>query len=151
MKESFVAYLYTLRFLLERLSWLGEKYDTVTSYTLSHVKHFRVENLKYYESKLREMGTETQIHWPYIDPRGGRISNDKTIESLQLADLLASATARAFEANESGPPDRQYLLQLVPHLYRGPSGPHTITSYGLKMHPWHREAKAYYKWVTELR
>ena len=48
MKNSFVAYLYTLRFLLERLSWLGRKHETVTSYTLSHVKHFRAENLRYY-------------------------------------------------------------------------------------------------------
>jgi uncharacterized protein DUF3800 len=149
--NTHVAYLFTLRFLLERLSWLGRKHGTITNYTLSHVKHFRKENLRSYETKLRELGTATEIDWRYLDQYGGRISNDTTVEALQIADLVASATARAFEPNPSGPADPSYLRELAPRIYRGvPGRENVITSYGLKMHPWNVATRALYPWVAEL-
>jgi hypothetical protein len=148
MPKMHIAYLFTLRFSLERLSWLGRRYGTETKYTLSHVKHFRNENLKTYEFKLRELGTDTQIDWRYIDPYGGRISNDTVTQSLQIADLVASATARAFEED-----DQQYLLEMAPRIFRGnnPFAANVLTTYGLKMHPWREDVRPLYPWVLELR
>jgi hypothetical protein len=146
------AYLFTFRFLLERLSWMGRWNGTTTGWTLSHVKHFRRIDVGAYESKLRLMGTGTRIDWEHLDPYGGRISNDRVTEPLQLADIVASATARAFEANESGPPDQTYLLELAPRFFRGiPGRANVVTAYGLKMHPWRDDVKALYPWVSELR
>jgi hypothetical protein len=148
-----VAYLFTLRFLLERLSWLGRRHTGVVHYTLSHVKHFRKTNLKTYERRLHEMGGETEIDWRYIDPLGGRISNDRTTEGLQLADLVASATARAFEPNQHGPAEPSYLLELLPRIFRGPTpnSQNVLTSYGLKMHPWRDDVRPLYPWILPLR
>jgi hypothetical protein len=151
--DTSVAYLFTLRLLLERLSWLGARHLTQTGYTLSHVKHFRKEKLRDYETKLREMGTDTRINWRYLDPYGGRISNDRTLQPLQLADVVASATARAFEANRSGPADQTYLRELLPLAYRGtdPNAANVLTAYGLKMHPWRRDMHQDYAWILPLR
>jgi hypothetical protein len=118
------SYLFTLRFLLERLSWLGRDNGTEVKWTVSHVKHLRRIDLGSYESKLRLLGTATRIDWTYLDPYGGRISNDRTLESLQLADIVASATARAFESSASGSADKTYLYALLPRAYRGiPAAP----------------------------
>jgi hypothetical protein len=146
------SYLFTLRFLLERLSWLSRRDMTTASWTVSHVKHLRRIDLGSYESKLRLMGTGTEIDWDHLDPYGGRISGDTVVEPLQLADLVASATARAFEPSRSGPPDQTYLYALIPRLMRGnPRKANVITSYGLKMHPWNMVTKPLYPWVSALR
>jgi hypothetical protein len=142
------AYLYTFRFLLERLSWLAEEQMEPLSYTLSHVRRFPISKLREYENKLR--GRQTEIHWHFLDPRGGRLANDQKIEQLQLADTAASAIAEAFEPDAFGNTEQRYLRELVPRLYRGPGGSRPLTSYGLKMHPWNDAARAAYPWVTGL-
>lgn len=149
LESSDAAYLFTLRFLLERLSWLGRRHSDVVDYRLSHWKHFRAIKLGNYEMLLRAAGSGTEIDWQYLDPYGGRISNDRVLEPLQLADLAASATARAFEE----PSDQTYLRELLPCVFRGgvPGRPNVLTSYGLKMHPWREDVSALYPWLLELR
>jgi hypothetical protein len=44
------AYLYTLRFLLERLSWLAHRRGAVLSYTLAHIVRFETAKLRQYEA-----------------------------------------------------------------------------------------------------
>jgi len=150
MPNDDAAYLYTFRYLLERLSWLARSERTVLSYTLSHVRGFRVSALRQYEAKLREIDTE--IKWDHLDPAGGKLATDRQVEQLQLADIAASATAAAFEPNPAGETNQSYLRDLVPRLYRGPRlrRPNSLTSYGLKMHPWNDAAKATYPWVRSL-
>jgi hypothetical protein len=151
MVHTHAAYLFTLRFLLERLSWLAREHNGVASYTISHVRHFRRQSLQTYEFNLRARGTDTKIAWAHLDPYGGRLSNDRTVEALQLADLVASATARAFNATGAGPPDQTYLLALLPRAYRGIAGrENVLTSYGLKMHPWGSDVKPHYPWLLQL-
>jgi len=151
------AYLKTFGYLLERLSWLGARFDTKTHYTLSHVKNFRVEKLPAFEAELRAQGTGTQVKWDHLDPLGGRIANDKHTPRLQLADLAASATARAFEHRPllGRPADRGFLMDLLPRYMRGPypGAANVLTSYGLKMHPWERrpEVQTLHSWVALLR
>jgi hypothetical protein len=146
------AYLFTLRFLLERLSWLGELHRDRTGYTLAHIKRFKALKLKDYEAKLGMIKTE--IKWEHLDLLGGRISNDLVTPRLQLADLTASATAKAFETSET-PSEPSLLRQLLPAFYRGQvaGNPNVLTSYGLKMHPWGQmpAVRERYRWVAELR
>jgi len=86
--EEDVSYLYTLRYLLERLSWLG---------------------------RLRG-GVHARLRWSYLRP--GRIDQPQRVEELQLADLAASATAAAFEPDRFGNTEPRYLREMAPRLYR---------------------------------
>jgi hypothetical protein len=69
-----LAYLFTFRLLLERLSWIAEGHLTTLAYTLAHVRRFRLAKLRQYEAKLRAI--EATIKWSYLDPHGGRLSRD---------------------------------------------------------------------------
>ncbi|MFF4765097.1 DUF3800 domain-containing protein [Streptomyces sp. NEAU-H3] len=139
-------YLYTLRFLLERLSWIARDSDTVMTYTVAHIVRMRLSQLRQYEAALR--GQQTQISWSALDPRGGRIDQPKNLELLSLADIAASATFSAFNLDKHGNTEERYLRSLAPRLYRRPPG--MITSYGMKMHPWASSTKAAYPWVAAL-
>jgi hypothetical protein len=141
------AYLYTLRLLLERLSWWGRDHRRVVSYTLAHVVRFKRSKLRYYESRLRQL-PGCQVSWPWLDPHGGRIDQPSRVEQLQLADIAASATFGAFEPDRYRNTETRYLEELAVCLYRRPPGP--LTSYGLKMHPWNDATKAAYPWVAAL-
>jgi hypothetical protein len=155
IKDKDAAYLETFRYLLERLSWLGYRWGTQVHYTLSHIKSFEVEKLSEYEATLRSYGTGTQIKWGHLDPLGGRISNDNHVPRLQLADIAASATAKAFETHRGRPPDQAFLMNLLPALFRGesPQARNVLTSYGLKMHPWGNrpDVQELYPWIGALR
>ena len=69
------------------------------------------------------------------------------MEELQLADLVASATASAFEPDTFGNTEPRYLREMAPRLYRHNGN---LTSYGLKMHPWTAAVQAAYPWVQDL-
>jgi Protein of unknown function (DUF3800) len=140
-----VAYLYTLRFLLERLSWLGRAHGGAVDYTLAHIVRFPTYKLRQYEARLRsEPGCK--IKWNYIAGPGS-IDQPSRLEELQLADLTASAIAAAFEPDAFGNTERRYLEELSPRLYRHNGN---LTSYGLKMHPWNAASQAAYPWVQAL-
>ena len=141
------AYLFTVRFLLERLSWYARDNSAVLSYMLAHIVRFPMSKLRSYESILRK-DPACQIAWTALDPKGGRIDQPSRVEGLQLADLTVSASAAAFEPDEFGNTERRYLEALAPRLYRRGSG--ALTSYGLKMHPWNDKTRAAYPWVTAL-
>lgn len=143
------SYLYTLRFLLERLSWLARDQQRGLHYTLAHVVRFKMERLREYEATLRAQSeAECQIAWAWLDPKGGRIDQPHRCELLQLADVAASATALAFEPDAFGNTEPRYLRELASRLYRRPTG--ALMSYGLKMHPWNDVTKAAYPWVAAL-
>lgn len=135
------AYLYTLRFLLERLSWIardGQRGGGLR-YTLAHVRRFKLSKLRQYEYRLMEQGTE--ISWNHLDPAGGQIDQPNRLDLLQIADIAASATGAAFNPRQGdGTVQTQYLRKLEPVMYRRQAG--SITSYGLKMHPWNSGTKA---------
>ncbi|MGW3715642.1 DUF3800 domain-containing protein [Streptomyces sp. NPDC005133] len=143
------AYLLTVRYLLERLSWFARDAGANLSYTLAHIVRMEVAKLRCFEELLREESTETcRIEWAALDPRGGRIDQPKRIEMLQLADIAASATYKAFDKDKFGNTERRYLEHLYPRLYR--RGQSALTSYGLKMHPWNETTKVAYPWVSDL-
>lgn len=141
------AYLYTFRFLLERLSWLARDSDRKLHYTLAHIVRFKLERLREYESRLRnEQGC--QVAWPSVDPRGGRLEQPNRVEMLQAADVVASATFAAIEPDRHGNTEQRYLVEMAPRLYR--RGSAALTSYGFKMHPWNDATRAAHPWVAAL-
>ncbi|RDI19665.1 DUF3800 domain-containing protein [Lentzea flaviverrucosa] len=141
------VYCYTLRYLLERLSWFARSQGRVLDYTLAHVVRFKLATLREYEAKLRS-SYGCQIDWAYLDPSGGKLNQPGTLEQLQLADAVASATAAAFNVDSFGNTETRYLTELAPRLYRRGNAP--LTSYGLKMHPWRDSTKAAYPWAAAL-
>ncbi|MEW2566089.1 DUF3800 domain-containing protein [Streptomyces sp. NPDC047070] len=145
------AYLYTLRFLLERLSWFARDLPegpAVLTYTLAHIVRMQIAHLRQYEAALQAQ--PTQIAWSALDPKGGKMDQPKRIEMLQCADLAASAAFAAFNADRFGNTERRYLEELAGRLYRRGAGSTCLTSYGMKMHPWNGNTKAAYPWVAAL-
>ncbi|MFD7981228.1 DUF3800 domain-containing protein [Streptomyces sp. NPDC059071] len=140
------SYLYTLRFLLERLSWLARDSKSELSFTLAHIVRMKTAKLREYEAALQRQST--QIAWRALDPKGGAIDQPNRVELLQCADIAASATYAAFNRDKHGNTEDRYLRALSPRLYRRGSAP--VTSYGLKMHPWQGSTKAAYPWVAAL-
>lgn len=140
-------YLYQLRMLLERLSWLARTHNEVLTYTIAQVPRLQLTDLRNYEAILHKL-PGCQIHWPSLDPRGGSIDQPQRMQELQLADFIASATGGAFNPDRFGNVETRYANELVPRLYRHGTSP--VTSYGLKMHPWNPTTKAAYPWVAAL-
>ncbi|MFP5019456.1 DUF3800 domain-containing protein [Pseudonocardia phyllosphaerae] len=138
------AYLYTLRYLLERLSWFARDFRRRLDYTLAHIVRFKLATLRAYEAELRA-DPDCRVAWDWLDPHGGRLDQPGNLEYLQLADAVASATFAAFEEDAFGNTERRYLQEMAGRLYRRGHG--NLTSYGLKMHPW---SETDYPWVTEL-
>ncbi len=143
------AYLLTLRYLLERLSWIARERGRLLRYTLAHIVRFKTSSLRAYEAELRAE-EECQIAWPHLDPRGGHLDQPSRVEQLQLADAIASATGAAFNRDRFGYTEQRYLHELQSIVYRRGAGANALTSYGLKMHPWHETARAAYPWVAAL-
>ncbi|WP_432044153.1 DUF3800 domain-containing protein [Streptomyces cadmiisoli] len=142
------AYLYTLRYLLERLSWFARDSSAVLTYTLAHIVRMQLAHLRQYEAALQ--GQPTQIAWSALDPKGGKMDQPKRIEMLQCADLAASAAFAAFNPDRFGNTEPRYVLELLDRMYRRGSGASSLTSYGMKMHPWNPNTKAAYPWVAAL-
>jgi hypothetical protein len=143
------AYLYTLRFLLERLSWHAHERHAVLGYTLAHIVRFELKKLRRYEAALR-VDPECRVKWAALDPRGGGIDQPSRVEGLQLADLATSAIyplsrVRAGRVRQHRAPvparDRRPAL---------PAAPGALTSYGLTVHPWNEQTRAAYPWVAAL-
>lgn len=141
-----MAYMYTFRFLLERLSWFARSCDAELSYTLGHVVRFPMEKLREYERLLR--AKDTQIKWHHLNNAGGAIDQPSRVPLLQVADIVASATGAAFNEDEHGFTESRYLTTMRPVMYTPPNG--LLTTYGLKMHPWNDSTKAAYPWVATL-
>lgn len=139
-------YLFQLRFLLERLSWLAQSHGEVLTYTLAHIRGFKMEDLREYEHRLRS--GQSTIRWDHLDPRGGGIDQPQRLQELQLADLLVSASAPAFEPDRFGNVETAYFQQVQRRFYRKQGG--GALGYGLKIHPWAEGTKAAYPWAAAL-
>ena len=141
-----LAYLLTLRYLLERLSWLAREHERELAYTMAHVVRFQIGKLREHEASWRAE-PDCQIDWNYLDGRGGRLDQPSRVEHLQLADLAASATGAAFNKDEFGNTEIRYLQELASRLYRRNG---KLLSYGLKLHPGRDSTKVAHPWVAAL-
>lgn len=141
-----VRYQFTLRMLLERLSWFADSKRETLHYTISHWRGFQNDDLRAYEQRLREDPGNIKMH--RLDSAGGTVARNTDVELLQLADVVASSTACAFEPDDWGYTERDYLMRTLPRFYRHNS--RTLRSYGLKMHPTRAHELPGYEWLSEL-
>lgn len=142
-RDPQAVYLYALRFTLERLSWIARDANEEIIVTFAHVKNFPYQRLTNYLTLLR--GLSTSIHWPAI--RDIRINQPNKLELLQVADVAASTTLKAFQSDRLGVTEQRYVRELAACLYRRPGG--AISSYGMKLHPV-QGALAQHPWVAGL-
>lgn len=124
-------YNYTFRYLLERLSWIAERRRTSLTYVAATLGSVPPESLANYEEALRR--SETSIKWRHLSEPAGTMRPQEDEPLLNLADIAASGTAKAFEEDEWGFTEPQYLRNLAPALFRSTDG--RISRYGLKLHP----------------
>lgn len=125
-------YLWAIRLLLERVSWLIRDTGEGTSIvTFAHLKRFKAVKLHSYREALRH--SPTSIHWPSFEGHDFRLSAPSKTHLLQVADICASALFKAVEPDEYGNPEPRYLTELRSIIYRRTSG--LLTSYGLKVFP----------------
>jgi len=142
------AYLYTLRLLLERVSWFARDHGYVADYTLAAIVRFPLQKLRDYEAKLRG-ASDCRIDWGHLDPRCGQIDQPARVPFLQLADIAASSIGQAFNPDAFGNTETRYLREALPRMWRYGGSASALTSYGLKMHP-SKVVDSDHPWVKEL-
>lgn len=144
-----VAYLYALRYLCERISWFARGHSLETDLVIAHRIRFRGSKLASYDRRL-SADPQCRIDRSHLDLGAARLDQPKRYELLQIADLMTSSLACAFEPNAAGVTNQSWVNQYKHLLYTGNSGPNRLTSYGLKMHPWNASSQAAHPWVLKL-
>jgi hypothetical protein len=141
------TYNYCLRYLLERLSWLGRVENEVVEVTNAHIVRHKIADIRSYEAVLKRQ--QTTIAWNWLDPRGVQLSSPKVCEPLQIADLIASAFGAATNG-KNGIATADYALAISPRLwrYRNVKAEDCLHSYGLKFLP--NAAMPAYPWAAGL-
>ena len=130
-------YFWTLRLLVERISWFGETHNTKVKMNFAQVTGIPPGRLQSYLSKLHSLGQQTWIKWDHLLPPP-RVDTPKNRRMLQLADSAASSVGAAFEPDNYGFRDQAYLELLKPVLWC-PHG-RRLQKYGLKFGPWESTA-----------
>lgn len=126
-------YLWALRLLLERISWLVDGHGSDSAIvTFSHIKRFRADKLHSYRQSL-ETSNDVNIRWRALHRHPFRIATPNEVELLQVADTAASALFKAIEPDRFGNTEPRYLEELASKIFRQNGG--NITSYGLKTFP----------------
>ena len=88
-RDPQTVYLYTLRYTLERISWIARDRNEKVIITFAHVRRFPRQVMVDYLDLLRQIST--QIKWEFI--QDVRINQPGTLELLQVADVAAAAAA----------------------------------------------------------
>lgn len=144
-QERYRLYFYTVRYLLERISWLCR--DTLpkshlknrfTDLTFSNRSGMSYNDLKEYIELLNQRTGffDVRIDWSVIDKnRVIALSPGKKM-GLQVADAVAGAMFNALERNRFGYTEPRYAIILKPIVYHH-SG--RYVGYGLKF--WPRETE----------
>jgi hypothetical protein len=146
--DAHERYRWTLRLLLERVSWLARDEAKERAHVLvSRMGYLEPATVAEYERVLQSM-PEVRIAWEWLDPAGCEVVSHADREELQLADIVASVAGCAFEPDRYGNTERRYLRELRAPMWDHGGGP--LTTYGLKFHPAKALDRAAYKWVRSL-
>lgn len=133
-------YFYMTRYLLERLSWLCRDFrklvpegDGRVKITFSRRGGMSYEAFRDYLRHLQQMmDGDVRIHWPVIDIEAVDARDHSTSAKLQLADIVASSVACAFEPDRYGNCEPRYAEALLPVTFCRKGN---RLSYGLKIVP----------------
>lgn len=142
-------YFYALQLLLERVSWhIRDTGGGTARVTMAHIARMKVSA---YHAAWRAFEDDPgSMEWDVYAPHRIQISNPTTQELLQVADLAASAIARAVNPKcQTGHRDA-LLRALWPKVYRRYG--HPAPSYGLKIFPsMAAQAGGRYAWLPSWR
>ena len=141
------TYYWVITMLMERLSWMAQRWGSEMQVVLAHKRHMTTDKLSWHENRLRSGGgaqVGNRIDWSRIS---GPLAFDTPQENefLQLSDLFASSVGAAINGEgENLTINTDYVRALAPRLYRGPS--RKLNIYGLKIHP----ASSCPTWVSQI-
>lgn len=142
-RERYRLYFYSVRYLLERVSWYcrdhaGPK-DSSGGNGAAQLIFSNRSGMSYAELceylRLLKAGAPhngVTIHWPSIDPANVIALSSGKRMGLQLADAVASSFFYAVETNQYGNTEDKYVKILHPVVYR--YGPKYL-GYGVKLWP----------------
>ncbi|GAB7550401.1 DUF3800 domain-containing protein [Cupriavidus sp. 8B] len=134
-QEAYSLYRYTIRLLLERVSWLcrdtvraGEG-DGTAELIFSNRSAMSYDDLRQYMVRLQGVD-ECRIHWPSLDLNRVRAVNHDQLAGLQIADAVATSAFYAVNKSQYGETEDRYLSLIARNLYRARNG--NADGYGLK-------------------
>lgn len=133
IKQPGHLYNWTLRLLIERLSWFGKRNSAQVAMTFGQVKGLPPAKLLGYLSHIQDGNLGGNIEWDYLK-MPPKINTPKNRRMIQLADTASGSIFTAFEADPWGYTDQSYINMLRPVLWRPPGG--KLQVYGLKYGPW---------------
>lgn len=140
------VYMYMVQQLIHKLTQFAHSRNTPLEFTLAQLGRFKLADLRALEQRIRI--EQAQIDWSFLSPSGGMVNQPTRVEQLQLADIAASATFRAFEPDRFGNCEPRYLECLRPKVHRGSFTKESTTQ--LSIHPFDKSTKAAYPWVATL-
>ena len=117
-------YRFTLKFVLERASWLAAMRRQPLELVIEQSRHVSIESVRKYAARLRSSRRAGRfVQWDWVDEDRIVMADKEEQPQLWLADGAAHAFFQALEANQfsDGPvPIYADLLQQL--LWRGPDG-----------------------------
>ncbi|MBU1227036.1 MAG: DUF3800 domain-containing protein [Actinobacteria bacterium] len=132
-RSAEALYLYSFRYLVERLSWLAKRNGTLVRIRLAQHKVAGEQSIKQYLAKVKAKPNENEVEWDYLEPDRVFVHRPDQYEMLQLADLTAGPIHSALVPTSLGYLIDDYLLRISPRIWR-PYGK-AYPSYGFKVFP----------------
>lgn len=132
IRDAGYLYNWTLRLLVERLSWFGESHGAQVGMTFAEVRGLNPKRLHDYVERLHA-SNNTYIAWDHLK-LPARIDTPANRRMLQIADSASGAVFNAFEPDEWGFTEQGYLRILRPAIWRRAHRP--MWKEGLKYGPW---------------
>jgi hypothetical protein len=132
LRDAERLYNWTLRLLVERISWFAKDRGVEMALTFAQIKGITPAIINAYLTLLQ--GRTTSIEWGHIR-LPVKIDTPVNRAMLQLADTASGAIFQAFEPDEFGLTEQSYLTDLKPVIWRRyPRQP--LVGRGLKLFPW---------------
>lgn len=124
-------YFFTIKLLLERLTWYARHKKGLIKITFSNKAHVSYTQLQHYINiKLREGTDSHSIDYNHLGPI--HVIQSKQRKLLQLADSICGGFYNALQKNNYGDIELSYILPLKDKFWRW-SG--KLFSYGIKILP----------------
>ena len=154
-REKSRLYIYSARYLLERISWFcrekllrGDPGNGSAEIVFSNRSSTSYGDVRAYIKTLQ--ARDTQVYWPAINPEQVYPLPHKQRYGLQIADAIASSFFLAMQKNRFGFTEDRFARMLRPIVWRRER---CVLAYGLKI--WPKEADAVleydgpHKWIKE--
>jgi hypothetical protein len=132
LRDSELLYHYSLRLLLERVSWFVHGHNGQMRVIVSNRARFSLDGVREY---VRVLQSDPRFQGRHVfDPDDLTVTRPDLRKMLQIADAFACATLNALNPNQYGDTEPRYLQRIAGCLYRHGAS-RRLWSYGLKIFP----------------